>query len=57
LPGAHQPISPQRRHRFAHHCAADTHRRRHLLLGREPGAGRQLGAADLASDPLGDLVE
>ena len=56
LPGRHQPLGPQRRHRLAHDGPADSHRRHHLLLGWQPGAGREFAPQDLASDAFGDLM-
>ena len=50
LAGRHQALRAQRRHRLAHDGAADPHGRHQFLLGRQPRAGRQPAAADLAGD-------
>ena len=51
-----QAFGAQRRDRLTHHRAADPKRCRHLLLGRQPRAGRQTTAGDFCRQPLDDFA-
>ena len=52
----HQSLGAQRRDRLAHHRAAHAEGGDHLLLGRQPRAGRERAAGDVGADALHDLM-
>ena len=50
------PSARRRRHRLAHHGAADPGRGDHFLFGRQPRAGRQLAAVMSAASRVDQLA-